>query len=50
MKNEKITDQMRETENHCRRISIIAPPFLGKGIKAGRKMPVKNIYLWGLIK
>ena len=46
----RFTDQMREREKHCRDMGIIAPPFLGKGIKCGRKIQIKKTYLWDLIK
>ena len=46
----RFTNQMRETEKHCRRIGIIAPSSLERDIKAGKKIPIKKTYLWRLIK
>ena len=45
----RFTEQMSRKEEHCRKIGIITSPSLGKGIKAGKKIPMKNTYLWKLL-
>jgi uncharacterized Fe-S cluster-containing radical SAM superfamily protein len=45
----RFTDQMRETENNCKNLGIITSSKVGKNIEPGKKIRLKNTYLWKVI-